>query len=296
MDVELSQLELRYSELRIVDRQRHAKLLASMASDGQLSPVAVVETEVAERFVLIDGYARVKVLRQLGRDITQAVVLEMSETDALVMSHRLEGQRRPSALEDGWLLLRLTQDHGMKLGDLATRLGRSRSWVSRRLGLVQVLPLSVQKRVRDGQLSAQVASKYLVPLARANDEACSELSKNLGGHRPSVREMQRLYTAWRMGDAEQRSRIVSEPKLFLKATEPVDEVDDGAKRLLDDLSMLSAVSRRSERRIDEGAYAEAAEPARGRLRRAWARTRQSFASLRATTTEWETMDADAGHA
>lgn len=296
MEVELSQLELRYSELRIADRQGQAKLMASMASEGQLSAVAVVATEVAERFVLIDGYARVKVLRQLGRDLAHAVMLKMSEADALVMSHRLEGQRRRSALEDGWLLLRLTQDHGMKPGDLATRLGRSRSWVSRRLGLVQVLPLSVQKRVRRGQLSAQVASKYLVPLARANGEACSELSKNLCGHRPSVREMQRLYTAWRMGDTEQRSRIVAEPKLFLKATMPVDEVDDGAKRLLDDLSILSSVSRRSERRIDEGAYTEAAEPARQRLRRAWKRTRQSFESLVTTTGAWEAADAESRHA
>jgi ParB-like chromosome segregation protein Spo0J len=296
MEVELSQLELRYAELRIVDRAQEAKLMASLASDGQLSAVAVVATAVAERFVLIDGYARVKVLRHLRRDVVQAVLLTMSEADALVMSHRLEGHRRRSALEDGWLLLRLTQDHGLKLGDLATRLGRSRSWVSRRLGLVQVLPLSVQQRVRRGQLSAQVASKYLVPLARANDAACSELSKNLAGHRPSVREMQRLYTAWRLGDAEQRSRIVAEPKLFLKATDPGEEVDDGAKRLLDDLRMLSAVSRRSERRIDEGAFAEAAEPARRRLTRAWTRTRRSFESLSATTEGWEAADAEARHA
>ena len=171
MEVEISQLELRYRGLRIRDAGHRAKLLASVARDSQQSPVAVVAAD-DERFVLIDGYARVGVLTKLARDRVVAVVLEVSEAEALVMSHRLDGQRRRSALEEGWLLAALMEQHGLGLAELATRLDRSRSWVSRRLALVTVLPNLAQERIRRGQLGAQVATKYLVPLARANEAQC----------------------------------------------------------------------------------------------------------------------------
>ena len=74
MQVEISQLELRYAQLRIRDAAQRSKLLASLAQDGQQSPVMVVVAEAAERYVLIDGYARVEVLRELARDVVVAHV------------------------------------------------------------------------------------------------------------------------------------------------------------------------------------------------------------------------------
>jgi hypothetical protein len=40
--------------------------------------------------------------------------------------------------------------------------GRSVSWVSRRLALVELLPESIQQQVREGKPGAQLAMKYLV--------------------------------------------------------------------------------------------------------------------------------------
>jgi ParB/RepB/Spo0J family partition protein len=296
MQVEINQLELRYAGLRIVERGHRAKLLASVAEQGQHSPVTVVAAEEPERFVLIDGYARVAVLRDLARDVVDAVTLELSEAEALVMSLGLGGQRRRSALEDGWLLHVLMERHGLSLTELSTRLGRSPSWVSRRLALVTVLPDEVQKRVRRGQLSAQVATKYLVPLARANGGQCTTLVSNLRGHRPSVREMQRLYTAWRVADAEQRRKIVERPKLFLKATDPEEPMGEAAKQLVEDLRVLAAVSRRAERRVDDGADRDAADSERRRIRRAFTNARQSFESLGAAMHPRENTDAGPRHA
>ena len=294
MQVEISQLELRYARLRIRDEAQRSRLLASLAKDGQQSPVMVVAGDEPQRFVLIDGYARVGVLRELARDVVEATVLSLSEADALVKAHRLEGERRRSPLEDGWLLEELMEGHGLRLAELATRLGRSKSWVSRRLALVTVLPTSVQERVRLGQLGAHVATKYLVPLARANAPQCQRLVTNLEGHRPTVREMGALYSAWRLGHAEQRERIVRSPKLFLKSLDSAEPMDDAAARLLNDLQSLGAVARRSERRVDEGAYRDATTSSRHRLRRAWSHARRSFESLSAVTTRWEEEDARPG--
>jgi hypothetical protein len=71
-----------------------------------------------------------------------------------------------SALEQGWLLSELEQRFGYSLDELARRFDRSSSWVSRRLALVELLPGAVQRRVREGSITAQIAMKYLVPVAR----------------------------------------------------------------------------------------------------------------------------------
>ena len=294
MQVEISQLERRYARLRIRDTAQDAKLLASLARDGQQSPVTVVAATEPERFVLIDGYARVAALTKLARDLVEVVVLSLSEAEALVRAHRLEGERRRSALEDGWLLQELIDRHGLSLAQLATRLGRSRSWVCRRLALVTVLPTSVQERVRRGQLSAQVATRYLVPLARANAPQCESLVANLAGYRPTVREAKQLYVAWRRGDETQRKRIVESPRLFLKAAEADEPMDEVSARLLADLRALGAAARRSERRVDEGVYRDAGGHVRLRLMHAWSAARRSVQSLGTATSSWESPDAGPG--
>jgi ParB-like chromosome segregation protein Spo0J len=81
------------------------------------------------------------------------------------MAHRLDEVGRRSALEEGWLLDELLSRHGLAQQELGTRLSRSRSWVSRRLSLVLVLPEVAQHAVRDGHLPAQ-AAMYLVPSSR----------------------------------------------------------------------------------------------------------------------------------
>lgn len=294
--LELMQLSLRYASLRVADSGHRARLLASISQHGQQTPVSVVSAGEPERYVLIDGYARVSVLRQLASDVVDAVMLDLGEADALLLSHRLDGQRRRSALEEGWLLAELMQQHGLSLEALATRLDRSRSWVSRRLALVSVLPPSVQDRVRRARLSAYVATKYLVPLARANAEHCEQLVSNLGDHRPSTREMHRLYVAWRRGDGERRRRIAERPCLFLKSTEGDEAKDTSTSLLLRDLRTLSALSQRSERRLDEGAWRDAAPEERRRLSRAWSHARRSFESLATAAEGWESADAGPGHA
>jgi hypothetical protein len=46
---------------------------------------------------------------------------------------------------------------GYELEELARRFDRSTSWVSRRMGLVELLPASVQQQVRDGAIAASSA-------------------------------------------------------------------------------------------------------------------------------------------
>jgi len=252
MEVEFHQLEMKYAELRIRDPRKHGKLVAALVEYGQQSPVQVVAGDSAGQYVLIDGYRRVAALQQLGRDTVQALLLPVSEVDALCLCHRQEKGGSRSALEDGWFLRRLVHEHGMSQPQVGRKLVRSTSWVSRRLGLVGALPESVQELVRTGALCPWGAMRHLVPLARANREHCERLATALAGGSASARQMGRLYVAWRTANAEERQRLVEQPLLYLKAEEAVAaraEPRSDEQLLRTDLEMLGTVSRRASHRL-----------------------------------------------
>lgn len=90
MDLELHQLNLRYEPLRVRQPARERRLLASIAEAGQQMPIVVVRGEGdAADHVVIDGYKRVRCLRQLHRDTVDAVGWAMGEAEALIFhQHR----------------------------------------------------------------------------------------------------------------------------------------------------------------------------------------------------------------
>ena len=80
MQLEFHQLERRWEHLRVRHPARQRRLLASLAESGQQTPIVVVAAEgPADRYVVIDGYKRIAVLGQLGRDTVEAVEWPMNE-------------------------------------------------------------------------------------------------------------------------------------------------------------------------------------------------------------------------
>lgn len=279
MQVELNQLELRYDGLRIAETGRQARLEASIAREGQQSPVLVVAE--GDRFVLVDGYRRVSALKLLGHDVVEAALLPLEEAEALVEVWRLETSRRRTALEDAWLLAELVERHGRSQAEIALQLRRSKSWVSGRLALVRTLPEAVQQAVRVGVIPAHGAMKFLVPLARANAEHCERLVAALGTTAVSVRQLGRLYATWRAGDDEVRERLVSHPLLFLKADEAVtaDAVADEGLQLAGDLEGLSGLCGKVRRRLREGVFARANPASQATVTRSWREVELTFEGL-----------------
>jgi ParB family chromosome partitioning protein len=297
MQLELGELDLRYADLRIRDAARERRLVASLLERGQQTPVLVVRDGAS--WVLIDGYVRVEVLRKLARDLVDAAVMEVSEAEALVLGHGLDNGRVRSALEEGWLLRELCDRHGLAQHELARRLDRSPSWVSRRLALVSTLPEAVQQVVRTGKLAVQAATKILVPLARANIADCEKLVRGLDGQRVSVRQLGRLYAAWKQGEDEQRERLCTQPWLFLRALEadenerPQPENDEQAATMRD-LATVAALCLRVCRRLAEGG-APITERARAGRVTAWKRAEGCFAALRSHFEREDTTDARPRH-
>ena len=259
MQLEFHQLDRRWEHLRVHHPGRQRRLLASLAESGQQTPIVVVAAEgQPDRFVVVDGYKRITALGQLGRDTVEAVVWPMSEAAAVLLDRSLRLSEHESALEVGWLLQELEQRFGYGLEELARRFDRSVSWVSRRLALVEVLPEAIQQQVREGKILAQVALKFLVPVARQSLEDCQRMAAIFAQNRCDTREAGQLYAAWRKGSSAVRKRILDDPELFFKAQRQAREkapAGTGAE-LLRDLEMVVAIVNRAQRRLAGAAATE----------------------------------------
>jgi ParB family chromosome partitioning protein len=252
MQVEFHQLERHWEHLRVRHPARQRRLLASLAESGQQTPIVVVAAEgQADRYVVIDGYKRIAALEQLGRDTVEAVVWPMSEAAAVLLDRSLRLSEQETALEVGWLLAELEQRFGYGLDELARRFDRSVSWVSRRLALVEVLPEAIQQQVREGKIMAQVALKFLVPVARQSLEDCQRMAAIYAQHHYDTREAGQLYAAWRRGSPAIRKRILDDPELFFKTQRQAQEKTPTASgaELLGDLEMVAAIVNRAQRRL-----------------------------------------------
>src|SRR3990167_4223431 len=278
MNVELHQLDLRYEKLRTHKPEAERKLLGSLAEIGQQVPVVVVHGEGPDRFVLVDGYKRVRALRRLGQDLVGATCWDLSEAEALVLDRLMRTGEGATALEQGWLLHELTVRFELSLEDLGRRFARSASWVSRRLALGGGFPAAIQAHVQRGELPAHAAMKHLVPLARANGDACERLVAAIAGKGLTNREVGQLYAAWREGLPAVRERVLTAPLLFLKARQAVGAVpEDEGRALMDDLDMLAAVARRARRRPRPGVVRRPLPPECEEVRRLGAAAHEEMA-------------------
>jgi len=258
VDLEFQQLDLRYENLRVRQPARERRLLASLADIGQQMPIVVVAA-ASGAHVVVDGYKRVHCLRRLHRDTVQAVAWEMAEPDALIFRQRLLTDTAHSAIEEGWLLRTLHEDHRVSMEHLARRFDRTVSWVSRRLSLVRELPTVIQRQVQAGRIGAHAAMKYLVPLARANRSACVRLTEVIAARPLTTRQVGRLYEAYVSGTAAMRDLVLTNPALVLRLDEeaqrpapdpPIPPAEAAA--FLRDLHILGAVARRATGRLRHG--------------------------------------------
>lgn len=259
MQLEFHQLERRWEHLRVRHPARQRRLLASLAEAGQQTPIVVVAAEgQPERYLVIDGYKRIAALAQLGRDTVEATVWPMSAAEALLLDRSLRFSEHETALEQGWLLAEMEERFSYSLDELARRFDRSTSWVSRRLALVELLPEAIQQRVREGQITAHVAMKYLVPVARISLEDGQRMAAAFAEQHCNTRQAGQLYAAWRSSSAAIRKRILDDPALFFKTQRPAAPkvTAEPAIELARDLEMATAIVNRAIRRLAGAAAAE----------------------------------------
>jgi ParB-like chromosome segregation protein Spo0J len=84
IELEFHQLDLRYECLRRREPEREKRLIGSLSQRGQQVPIVVVSSGV--RFVVVDGYKRVRGLKRLGSDTVRATVSDLSEPEVSLIT------------------------------------------------------------------------------------------------------------------------------------------------------------------------------------------------------------------
>ena len=273
----MHQLIPRYERLRKRHPRLERALLSSLAEIGQQLPIVVVSE--AERFVLIDGYKRVRAFKRLGRDTVRATHWQIEEAEALMLERGLR-RGHEDALDQAWLLAELQERCGWSQEELARRFEHSKSWVSGRLALLQILPKPIQEQVRSGTLSAHAAMKYLVPLSRLDPSAAEQLAAALTPLQATSRQVGALYAGWTAGTQRTRELIVTRPQVFLQAQAAHEAVPPSAtQRFLSDLGALGGIARRAHRALEHGLLQQLVERERIEVKEAFARANAELQRL-----------------
>jgi ParB/RepB/Spo0J family partition protein len=277
VEVELHQLELRYEALRKRAPLAERVLLGSLAEHGQQLPIVVVREQA--RFVVIDGYKRVRALKRLARDTVRASDWQMPEMEALLLERQLRCAAE-DALDQAWLLAELQERFGLSLEELARRFERSKSWVSRRLGLIEVLPKRIHEQVRAGSLAAHAAMKYLLPLARANAAAAERLAITIAPLKLTSRQVGALYAGWQSGTPDTRELILERPQIYLQAQATNSPASPSpGERWLHDLGALCGIARRARRTLESGLLPKLLKHERLEFEQGFARMRSEVQRL-----------------
>jgi len=216
MEIEFHCLKMQYEHLHIHPPKALEKLTTSIEHYGQLVPVVVVP-EAEHEWTLIDGYQRVKALKRLGKDTVEAEVWPYTLPDAFIMLLKGASPHCSGILEEALVLHELYTQHKLSQKTLATRMGRDRSWISRRISLVEDLSESVLDGISNGSLSLWVGSRILAPLARATPAHATRLLNHLLTHTHSTREVASFYEHYQKSNQQERTRMVDSPELFFKA-------------------------------------------------------------------------------
>jgi hypothetical protein len=170
MPVALEALGQRYRRYRLADPSAEDVMAGSLRRWGQLSPV--VACRRGEGLELLDGFKRFAAARQVaGLTRLSVRVLSVDERGAkaaiLGLNRATRGVRE---LEEAWIVQALVREDGLTQVEAAHLLGQHKSWVCRRLALLERLSAEVKEDLRLGLLGVALA-RQLVRLPAGNQQA-----------------------------------------------------------------------------------------------------------------------------
>jgi len=287
-EISLDALDFRYEKLRSKSPNQEKRLLASLGESGQQSPIVVVSAGETGRYVVIDGHKRARALRKLKADVVKAVISQAMAPEALVMAYQMKAGAGYNVLEEALLVCELCRGCGWTLNQAAQVLDKSKSWISRRLGLVESLPEAVLDVVHKGRIGAYAAMKYLLPLARANAKACEELALKLSCLELTSREIGLICAHYGTGMGAAAKRILEDPSNFLKALKQTKKgvqdpaLSEAANRCLNNFLLIGRVSSGLACSLPKAINYDTEKETAAKLWGAWKRTKQCFVLLEET--------------
>jgi ParB-like chromosome segregation protein Spo0J len=165
--VPIETLGERYRRYRLPDAEAEAAMAQSLTRYGQMAPVVVCLREDTPE--VIDGFKRLLAARMVPTTKgLSARLLAADERAAKAAIYGLNAAgRHTRELEEAWIVSALVREDGLSQPETAELLGRHKSWVCRRLALVERLAEEAREEMRVGLLTP-TAARALLQLPAGN--------------------------------------------------------------------------------------------------------------------------------
>ncbi len=206
----------RLQRYRLVQPRLERQMASSLRDYGQVSPVIVCRLD--DQIVLVDGFKRLRAARTLkGLTHLSARLLETDAQGAkaaVFNLNRIAG--KPVELEEAWIIHALVEEDGLRQVDVAQLLGRHKSWVNRRLALLQRLCDGAREALRLGLLTPTQA-RHLTRLPRGNQNAVLATATQAALTSRELSEVVDLLSA--CSTTEQTNFVLSKPREALRQSQ-----------------------------------------------------------------------------
>lgn len=217
INLEWHQLELRYQSMRVHAPGSIRRLMLSIHAKGLQVPITVVASGTPDRpWVVIDGYLRIFALQALGEDLVAANVWQMDAANALLYAWKHNKSRSWDVFEEANLLQELLTTHRYTQAEIARQSGKSEAWVCHRLQFLTELPCFLKDAMYQGTLSSWVASRILIPFARANSQHAKQFVDYLTAKPHTSREIMAFYEQYLRSNKAARAELTQNPSIFFK--------------------------------------------------------------------------------
>lgn len=222
----LSDFDPCFSSLRIVNQARVKQMEHSLSVHGQLQPLIVRRRD--DKFQIIDGLKRYYGAKNLSMVSLQGrcVDVDLAHAKVLVLRYNRAHQSM-EAWEEALVLHDLKMRHGHDLDSLSKLTGYSRSWVSRRLSLIDKMDKGLSHEIQMGTLTGSHA-RELMRLPRGNQRC---MAKVITVNQLSCRQSNTLVNAFlRAKNKTVQDYILQHPREVLRQ-HTIDELDAYDARL-----------------------------------------------------------------
>jgi len=172
----LEEIDVRYARYRLSVLEAEEAMARSLRRYGQIAPIVVCLRDGLP--VLVDGFKRLAAARGVkGFGTLSARRIEVDERSAKAAMYGLNRiGRHFGELEEAWLVQALVREDGLSQVEVAVLLGRHKSWVCRRLAMMEKLCVAAREDLRLGLLSPTMA-RQLVRLPAGNQEEALETGR-----------------------------------------------------------------------------------------------------------------------
>ena len=212
----LTELGERYRRYRLADPAAEAAMARSLGAYGQLAPVTACERD--GRAELLDGFERRAAAAQVGWPSLSVRLVDLDERSAKAAIFGLNhAGQHPSELEEAWIVQALVREDGLSQVEAARLLNRHKSWVCRRLALLERLGEAAQAELRLGLLAPGLA-RQLTRLPVGNQPAVLAVVRR---DALTTLEVQGVVDLLHGTSAGQEAHVLADPRAALRQQEAV---------------------------------------------------------------------------